>query len=193
LDKTTLRAPFAGKVGITKGHRGSFVSSGMPLVTLQEQGTVKIQFAIAEKYSDAIGVGREISFSTINSNERHTAIITATEAGIEIDSRSITVYATSRNDKKSLTPGMSVRVYFPTTAEHEAGFLLPTQALMPSGNGYSVFTIKNGLAKTTSVEIGNRTDSDALITAGLNEGDTVLISNILRTAEGTPVQVVSAD
>ncbi len=193
LDKTTLRAPFAGKAGITKAHRGSFISSGMPLVTLQEQGTVKIQFAIAEKYSDVVRVGREISFSTINSNERHTAIITATEAGIEINTRSITVYATTSNHKNLLTPGMSVRVYFPTADEHAAGFLLPTQALMPSGNGYSVFTIKNGLAKTTSIEIGNRTESEALITAGLNEGDTVLISNILRTGEGTPVQAVSAE
>lgn len=193
LNKTTIRAPFAGKVGITKVYAGSFVSAGVPLVTLQDQGTVKIQFAIAEKYTDVLRLGREISFNPINSNERHTAIITATEAGIEVNTRSMTVYAAAGNSKGSLRPGMSVRVYFPITSESAVGFLLPTQALMPSGDGYSVFTVKNGVAKTTSVQIGNRTESEALITSGLNEGDSVMISNILRAGEGTPVQAVSAN
>ena len=103
------------------------------------------------------------------------------------------VYATTSNISGRLKPGMSVSVYFPTTTINSFGFLIPTQALMPSGNGYSVFTVKNGVAKTAHVKIGNRTDAEALITSGLAQGDTVMISNILRTGDGTPVQAVSTN
>jgi membrane fusion protein (multidrug efflux system) len=193
LDKTTIRAPFAGKIGLTKVHAGAFVSPGMALVNLQEQGTVKIQFAVSEKYTDVLGKGRKVTFSTIHSKEKLSATITATEAGIDMNTRNLTVYATASNAGGFLKPGMSVRVYFPTTAENAIGFLVPTQALMPSGSGYSVFTVKDGVAKSTPVKIGNRTEAEALITKGLAQGDTVMISNILRTGEGTPVQAVSAN
>lgn len=193
LSKATIRAPFAGTVGMTKVHAGAFVSAGMPLVTLQEQGTVKIQFAVSEKYTDALRAGKKISFFIVNSDERFTAIISGMEAGIDATTRTMMVNATAKNAAGMFKPGMSVRVYFPTTTVNSFGFMIPTQSLMPSGNGYSVFTVKNGLAKTTPVQISNRTESEALITSGLAQGDTVMISNILRTGEGTPVQAVSTN
>jgi membrane fusion protein, multidrug efflux system len=193
LSKTEIRAPFSGRVGMTQLHSGAWVAAGSPLVELQDQGTVKIQFPVSEKYAEVLRFGRKISFSTINNLERYTAIITGTEAGIDRNTRNITVYATTNNTKSLLKPGMSVRIYFPTANENALGFLLPTQALMAGGNGYSVFAVKNGVAKATAVRIGNRTESDALITSGLSEGDTVMISNILRTVEGTPVQAVTAN
>lgn len=193
LSKTTIRAPFSGSVGITQFHTGALVSAGVPLVTLQDQGIVKIQFPVSEKYTEAVRLGRKISFNTINNYKRYTANITGMEAGVDMNTRNITVYATANNNEGFLKPGMSVRIYFSTTAEDAVGFVLPTQALMPSGNGYSVFTVKNGVAKTTAVQIGNRTEADVLITSGLAEGDTVMISNILRTGEGTLVQAVTAN
>ncbi len=193
LEKTTIRAPFSGTIGLTKVHAGSLVQPGVPLVILQEQGTIRIHFSISEKYTDALRKGRKITFNTINSQDKFTATIIATEAGIDLSSRNLTVNASAGNPQGYFRPGMSVRVYFPTAAENTLGFQVPTQALMPSGNGYSVFTVKNGVAKNTPVKIGNRTDANALITEGLAEGDTVMISNILRSGEGTPVVAVSAN
>lgn len=190
LSKTSLRAPFSGKTGFTQVHEGALVAPGMTLVSLQEQGTVKIQFAVSEKYADALRPGRKISFTTFSLTEKLSATITATEAGVDANTRSITVYATHANNGR-LKPGMSVKIFFPVYHEQVSGFFLPSQALMASDNGYSVYAIKNGVAKMTPVKIGNRSESEALITSGLLEGDTVLISNILRTGEGTPVQAVT--
>jgi membrane fusion protein, multidrug efflux system len=190
LSKTSLRAPFSGKTGITQVHEGALVTPGMTLVSLQEQGTVKIEFAASEKYAATLRPGRKISFTTFFSAERLTATITATEAGVDANTRSITVYATYVNNG-ILKPGMSVKIFFPIQHEDTSGFFIPSQALMASDNGYSVYTIKNGAARMTPVKIGNRSESEALITSGLVEGDTVLISNILRTGEGTPVQAVT--
>ena len=86
---------------------------------------------------------------------------------------------------------MSARIYLSTVSDDAKGITLPTESLIPSAQGYSVFTVKNGLAKMTSVTLGNRNESEALITSGLNDGDTVMVSNILRSGDGTPVQIVS--
>ena len=115
----------------------------------------------------------------------------ALNSGIDAESRTIMVQAFSANKNGKLRPGMSARVFISTVEENATGITLPTEALIPSAQGYSVFAVKNGVARITHVTIGNRTETDALITSGLNDGDTVMISNILRSGNGTPVEIVS--
>lgn len=191
LRKTSIRAPFSGTVGITRAEVGSLVSPGMPLVALQEQGSVKIHFTVPEKYVEYVKAGKIIRFAAASSNEAFRAKITATEAGIDIQSRTITVQAEASNHRGVLKPGMSARIYLSTVAEDARGITLPTESLIPGAQGYSVFRVKDGLARITSVTLGNRDESEAVIASGLHDGDTVMISNILRSMDGTPVQIVS--
>ena len=191
LSKTTIRAPFPGVIGITKVEIGSLVSPGMPLVILQEQGHIKIEFTIPEKYLAHVTKGKKIQFSTTSDGQKFAARISATESGLDIQSRTITVHAVAANHNNILRPGMSARVHLSTVSEGATGITLPTESLIPSAQGYSVFTVKNGLAKITAVTVGHRSESEVLITSGINDGDTVMISNILRAGDGTPVQIVS--
>ena len=50
--------------------------------------------------------------------------------------------------------------------------------------------IKGGIAKPTPVVISNRTETEAIITSGIKSGDSIVISNMLRVGDGTPVQAV---
>ena len=191
LSKTSITAPFSGVVGITKVEIGSLVNPGLPLVTLQDQGTVKIEFTVAEKHLPFVKTGKDISFSVLGDSVRLPATISATESGIDAESHTIMVQAFSFNKNGKLRPGMSARVFLSTVEENATGITLPTEALIPGAQGYSVFAVKKGVARITHVTIGNRTETDALITSGLNDGDTVMISNILRSGDGTPVEIVS--
>jgi membrane fusion protein (multidrug efflux system) len=191
LSKTYIKAPFSGIIGITKAYPGALVSPGMPLVSLQEQGTLKIQFTVSEKYLPLVKTGNKIQFSTELSDEKLTATIVSSEASVDMQSRNITVQATAVNTSGKLKAGMSAKVYFNTSPEDEKGILVPTEALIPGGNGYSVFIIKNGVAKITPVSVSNRNEQEALISSGVTNGDTVMVSNLLRAADGIPVSVVS--
>jgi len=175
LSKTSITAPFSGVLGITKAEIGSLVSSGMPLVTLRDQATVKVQFTVAEKYLPFVKAGKHISFSVLGDTARLPATISATESGIDSESRTITVLAFSYNKNRQLRPGMSARVFLSTVEDNATGMTLPTEALIPGAQGYSVFAVKNGAAKITQVTIGNRSETDAPITAGLSDGDTVMV------------------
>ena len=191
LSKTFIKAPFAGVIGISKVFEGSFVSPGMPLVTLQEQDKIKIAFSISEKYLPFVKKGNTIFFSTELNSGKVPASIISTEAGVDVQSRNITVHAIAANRDGSFKPGMSARIHFKTAAENTKGLLIPTEALMPGGTGYSVFVVKNNMAKTTPVVIADRNEKEARIRSGIAPGDTVLVSNLLRAADGSPLTIVS--
>ncbi len=135
--------------------------------------------------------GNKISFTTELSKEPLVATVVSTEAGVDLQSRNITVQATTNNAGGKLKAGMSAKVFFKTTAVNEKGILIPTEALLPGGNGYSVFVVKNGAAKITPVSVVNRNEKEARISTGIANGDTVMVSNMLRAGDGVPVTVVS--
>ncbi|QQT26900.1 efflux RND transporter periplasmic adaptor subunit [Sphingobacterium spiritivorum] len=190
LAKTVICAPFSGKVGITKVHLGAYVSPGTLLVDLQDQSNLKINFRLPERYLPLIKTGTAIQFSTGLSEEQYNASITATEPELDAEGRSLQVQAIIRNNGEKFRAGQSVRVYFSTEQKGKTGVMIPTEALMPGEKGYNAFVIKGGVAKPVPVLVSNRTEAEAIITSGIQSGDSVVVSNMLRVADGTPVQAV---
>ncbi|WP_073232627.1 efflux RND transporter periplasmic adaptor subunit [Pedobacter caeni] len=191
LNKTEIRAPFSGKIGISNLDPGAFVSPGTALVSLQDQATVKINFSVPEKYLPLVKTGSKINFTTALSDQQQTASIQATEPGLNAQNRALKVQASAGNPEGKFRAGLSVKIHFQTSAKNAKAINLPTEALIPSGEGYSVFVVENGLAKSKPVSIGNRTETSAIITSGLNNGDSVIVSNLLRLGDGMPVQAVA--
>jgi membrane fusion protein (multidrug efflux system) len=64
---------------------------------------------------------------------------------------------------------------------------------MPQLKGQSVFVYRNGVAKSIDVQIGLRTEEFIQITSGLNAGDTVITTNMLRLKPDARVQIVKLD
>lgn len=191
LTKTFIKAPFSGFIGISKVFEGAFVSPGMPLVNLQEQEKLKIEFSISEKYLPFVKKGSTIFFTTELNKQKTPATIISTEAGIDVQSRNITVQAIAPNADGKLKPGMSARVHFQSAAENAKGIQIPTDALIPGGSGYSVFLVKNNTAAMKPVTISDRNEKEALISSGISAGDTVMVSNLLRAADGSPLTIVT--
>ena len=67
--------------------------------------------------------------------------------------------------------------------------MVSSQALMPSSQGYSVYTVKNNHVQLSPVEIGQRSPYAVEVLHGLNNGDTVVTSNLLRLMPGAAVQI----
>lgn len=190
LQKTTIKAPFSGYIGISKVQVGALINPGMELVKLQEQSKIKVQFAVPESSVQSIRSGKEITFTISGDDQRYTAQIVASEPGLDYQNRSITVHASAENHEGLLKPGMSAKVFL-KTSEHSSGVVLPTEALLPGENGYNVFAIKNGIARITSVSIAERNEKQAVISSGISPGDTIMVSNMLRAGDGVPVELVT--
>ncbi|WP_423734965.1 efflux RND transporter periplasmic adaptor subunit [Chitinophaga caseinilytica] len=192
LAKTLVTAPFSGRIGITKVVAGAYVAPNTELVSLQDQQQVKINFSVPEKYLPLIKTGATVRFTTELGPDEHIATIKATEPGVDAANRSMLVQALANNAGNRLRAGLSARILFSTADAGTKGIAIPTEALLPGGDGYAVYVLKGGTAQITPVSIGNRTESQAIITSGLQNGDSIIVSNTLRLGNGAAAVAVAS-
>ncbi len=188
IAKTTVRAPFSGKIGLRSISEGEYLTPTTVVANLLSINPVKILFSVPEKYNSQIRVGQGIYFNVSGSNTRYRADIYAIEPGVDATTRTISIRAVAENPGGQLFPGSFARIELPLDYMLDA-VLVPTEAVIPVQNGKQVYVLKDGKAKATPVESESRTRTDLLITSGVEIGDTVLISGIMSLADDMPVRV----
>lgn len=188
LSKATIRAPFAGIIGLRAISKGSYVTPATTIAKLVNTNQLKITFSIPEKYASKITIGSILTFTTSDSKAEHTAKIYAIEPEIEVATRTLKMRAIAENPDGDLFPGAFANVILPLETINDA-LLVPSEALIPVQNGKKIFIAKNGMAKEIDVEIGARTGSSVRVISGLSAGDTVLTYGVMALKNGTPVRV----
>lgn len=188
IAKTTVRAPFSGKIGLRSISNGTYVTPTTPIAKLVNTSKLKITFSIPEKYASQMKVGNALSFTTAGSTEKFMAKIYAIEPEIEVATRTLKVRAIAENPEGKLYPGTFANVALPLDNIKDA-LLVPTEALIPIQNGKKIFVSQNGKAKEIIVQTGSRTEKEILVLTGLKAGDTVLTSGVMTLKDGAPVKV----
>lgn len=188
IAKTTVRAPFSGKIGLRAISNGTYVTPTTPIAKLVNTSQLKITFSIPEKYASQMKVGNALSFTTAGSTEKFDAKIYAIEPEIEIATRTLKVRAIAQNPDGKLYPGTYANVALPLDHIKDA-LLVPTEAIIPIQNGKKIFISENGKAKEIVVQTGSRTEKEILVLSGLKAGDTVLTSGVMTLKNGSPVKV----
>jgi len=192
IDKTEIRAPFDGIVGLRYVSEGSYVSPATRIAKLIKIQPLKIEFAIPERYAGDVKVGNELSFTIENSPDNHKARVYALEPAIDPETRTMTLRALFPNKGASLQPGRFVTVQL-IIREKEDAVKVPTEAIIPELGGEKVFTVVGGRAVSTRVITGMRTPDIVEVTEGLNPGDSVVISGIMQLRTDMPVTVIPDD
>lgn len=192
LAKTTIRAPFSGKIGLRSVSVGGYLTPTTVVANLVSTNPVKITFSVPEKYANQVKLNTKLTFTVAGSDENFQATVYAIEPGIEAATRTLQLRARADNPDGTLLPGSFANIALPLTIIEDA-LLVPSEAIVPVQNGKKVFVTENGKAKEVLVETSTRTEKDVLVTAGLKAGDTVLTTGIMTLKEGTPVKVSTAN
>lgn len=188
LAKTSVRAPFAGKIGLRSISKGTYVTPTTLIANLVNTSKVKITFSIPEKYAAQMKVGNSLTFTVAGTKEKYTAKVYAIEPGVEVETRTLKLRAVADNSKGKLLPGTFANVELPLDKITDA-LLVPTEALIPIQNGKKIFVAIGGKAKEVVVETGARTEKEILVTSGLKAGDTILTTGVMSLKDGSPVKV----
>lgn len=190
IDKTRIRAPFSGKIGIIRTYPGALVSPNAPLTTLVDDAQVKVEFAVPEKYANLVNTGSRQLFSVEGDSTQYNATVISKESFVDHDTRTLLVRAIAANPNSKLVAGQSAHLAIALHTTNDA-LQVPSQSLMPSSQGYSVFLLQHGKAQLTPVTVGQRDAERVQITKGVQAGDTVIISNQLRLSPGADVRIVN--
>jgi membrane fusion protein (multidrug efflux system) len=178
INKTEVRAPFDGTIGLRNVSIGAQVTPSTPLATIRDVKHLKIDFSVAEKYGSIIKPGYKLTFTVQGDDKKYSATVMATEQGIESDTRNLNGRAIVENNNTSLIPGQSANVEL-RLYENKDALMVPTEAVIPQARTKQLIVAKNGKASFVTIVTGIRTSSSVQVISGLNPGDTVVTTGIL--------------
>ncbi len=189
VQKTALRAPFDGIIGLRYVSEGSYVDPSIRIATLQNLQSVKLDFAVPEKYVSSVRKGQSVFFRISGRDERFEGAILAVEPKIDPVTRNVLLRAICPNTQERIMPGAFAEVEL--VLERISGALMvPTVALVPDLQGQKVYLCRGGVAQEVRVQIGLRTENKVQVTQGLAPGDTLLTTGLLQVVAGSPLKLV---
>ncbi|MEX1189124.1 MAG: efflux RND transporter periplasmic adaptor subunit [Bacteroidia bacterium] len=192
INKTEVRAPFSGVLGLKNVSEGAFVSTSTNICSLYKTEQLKLDFSIPERYSSMMKIPLVVTFNVQGNNREYSAEVFAIQPGVDQSTRSVRLRAKVENPGGELSPGRFAEVSVPL-ANNENAIMVPTQCIVPVLKGQQVWVSKNGQAKPVDVQVGFRNDKFIEVTSGLSPGDTVITSGIMSLRPGTGVRVSSFD
>ena len=188
IAKTSVRAPFSGKIGLRSISPGTYITPAILVAKLVNSGKLKITFSVPEKYANQIKLNSNLSFTVTGSTQSYSAKVYAIEPEVQIATRTLQVRALAENKDGKLLPGTFANVELPLDIIKDA-IVIPTEAIIPVQDGKKVFISNMGKAKEVMVETTTRTDASILVLSGLKVGDTLITSGVMSLKEDTPVKV----
>ncbi|HET6585557.1 MAG TPA: efflux RND transporter periplasmic adaptor subunit [Nannocystaceae bacterium] len=185
LAKTRIRAPFTGTLGIRHVSEGAWVGPTVPLASLYDTTRLKLDFRVPERWAGTIAVGREFSFRVPGSPTVHKGEIAVVEPRNEPATRSLLERGVV-DETEGLRPGQFATVSI-QSAPVDAMFV-PAFAVVPSERGHNVYVERDGVAHEVIIQLGQRTPERVEVLSGLQIGDRVIVTNLLRLREGAEVE-----
>jgi len=199
IARKTVRAPFAGKLGIRRISVGQFLVKGSPVVSLQSLDPVYVEFSLPQQRLGDLTEGLKIGVSTdAYPGQRFEGTITAVNPDIDPVTRNVRVQATLANGEGRLRPGMFVSVEM-ILARSEEVFFVPSTAVLHAPFGDSLFVIEEGEAgpdgarplvvRQRLVRLGTRQGDFVVATEGVQAGDRIVSTGVFKLRPGMPVTI----
>lgn len=188
IQKTEIKAPFSGKIGLGEITNGAYIAPSDAIATIHNIDKIKIDFNIPERYATQIKVGAKINFKVQGQSEIFQGTVYAISPNIKESTRTIQIKAIANNIDSKLYPGSFADIEMPLDFNNKA-IMVPSEAIIPDMKGHKVYLYNSGEAKISQVKLGIRKEKYVQIIEGLNIGDTLITSSILQLKPKAPVKI----
>ena len=195
IEKKTLRAPFAGRLGIRRVNLGESLNAREPVVSLQSLAPVYADFSLPQQTLSQLATGLVVQVvSDAYPGEKFTGTVTALNPELDALTRAVRVQATFANTNQLLRPGMFARMEVVLPGEQRV-LAVPATAILSAPFGDSVYVIEfqagstNRVARQQFVRTGRALGDFVSILSGLKAGDRVVSSGVFKLRNGSGVVV----
>ena len=199
LDKKTLRAPFAGHLGIRAVDLGQYLGAGTVIVTLQALDPIFMDFFVPQQAVDQVKIGEQIAVKVdAYKDQTFAGEISAINPKVDASSRNVQVRATLKNADHRLLPGMYATVEIPTGAPENL-ITLPQTAISFSPYGDTVYIVDDKgagadgkpqlVARQSFITTGATRGDQVAVLKGIGEGDLIVTSGQLKLHNGSSVLI----
>lgn len=187
IERTTVRAPFAGAVGQRFVSVGDYVTTGTRLLTLQTVDPQRVVIEVPERYAGRLRRDQTVDFTVAAEPERtFEARVDFIDPVVQPANRMIVVKASAPNSDGTLKAGMFIEARL-AIATRVGAVVVPEDAVQPLRTANVVWAVVDGLASRRVVNLGTRSRGVVEIVSGVEAGEQVVVGGLERMAEGMPV------
>jgi membrane fusion protein (multidrug efflux system) len=199
IAKKTIRAPFAGRLGIRQVNLGQILKEGDPIASLQTLDPIYVNFSLPQQRLASLTPGTPVRVSTdAAAGKSFDGKINAVNPDLDPITRSVRVQAKLPNSDEQLHPGMfaSVEVVLPTK---QNVLVIPATAVLYAPYGDSVFVVEQKKNEKTNqpetilrqqlIRVGTARGDFVTVVDGLKAGESVVTSGVFKLRPGEPVMV----
>ena len=186
LAKRTVRAPFAGTVGLSDLSSGAPVSSSKAIATIDDMSAVTVAFEVPVSVAGELAIGQAVgATSAALPGATLAGTVSALDSRIDAASRTLKVEARVPNERGLIKPGMAVTILLSIPGEARPS--VPSLAIQWDRRGSFVWTVDGGKARRTPVQIIGRRSGVVTVAGDLGAGDQVVVEGVLRLRDGAAV------
>ncbi len=199
IAKKTVRAPFAGRLGLRLVNLGQILREGDALTTLQTLDPIYVNFSLPQQRVAQLTVGTKVRVTTDAApGQIFDGEITALNSEVDVATRNMRVQATLQNREEKLRAGMfaNVEVVLPAALEVIA---IPATSVSYAPYGDSVFVVdekrddKTGqveqVLRQQFVRLGATRGDFVDVVDGLKPGQLVVTSGVFKLRAGMHVVI----
>jgi membrane fusion protein (multidrug efflux system) len=196
IEKKTIRAPFAGRLGIWQVNVGASVDARRALVSLQSLTPVYVDFSMPQQNLSQLKTGQAVQ-ATCDAypDQKFDGTLTAINPDLDATTRSVPLRATFENTNQLLRPGMFVRVAV-VLPQAQPVLAVPATAILSAPFGDSVYVIEQStnaagglVVRQQFVRTGASHGDSVSVLSGLKPGDRVVSAGLFKLRNGAPVTV----
>lgn len=193
IEKKTVAAPFAGRLGIRLVDLGEYLSPGVAIVSLQALDPLYVDFSLPERHLPDVSVGQAVEVRvTAVPGETFTGEVSAINPGIDVATRTVRVRATLANRDLKLRPGMFAETATLLPARANV-VTIPRVAVTYNPYGDTVFVVqeKDGqlVAQRRQLTTGQVQGDQVEIVDGLQPGERVVLAGQVKLRAGQAIKI----
>lgn len=187
LDKTVIRAPFSGVIGLRQISPGAYIKKGDDIVRLDALSRLKLEVPVPEIFITRVRIGLPVKV-TVDAlpGQTFNGTVHAIDPVVDSASRNMRVRARIANPRNVLKPGMFARVSADLGGKTSA-IWVPEQVVVPRADGNFVFAVIDGKADLRPVKLGRREPGRVEVVEGLKAGETIVLDGQIKLRPGVPV------
>jgi membrane fusion protein (multidrug efflux system) len=198
IDRKTIRAPFAGILGIRQVNLGQYLAGGDPIVSLQSLNPIYANFGVPQQQAGHVRIGRTVRITAGDvAGVAFVGRVTAIDSTVNEATRNIQVQATLANGDGTLRPGMFVQTQL-SLGTGRSIVALPGSAIGYAPYGDSVFVVTdlkdpNGQpyrgVRQQFVKLGGSRGDQVAVVSGVQPGEEIVTSGVFKLRNGAAVLV----
>lgn len=194
IAKKTIRAPFAGRLGIRIVNLGEYLDTGKPVVSLQSLTPIHADFSLPQQALAQLSAGMRVRLTMDAFPDRQfDGTLKAINPDLDPSTRSVRLQAIFENPAQLLRPGMFARIEVLLPSEENV-LVIPATSVLSAPYGSSVYIIEpstnaaGGLVVRQQFIRTGRTRGDFVsVETGLKPGEKVVSSGLFKLRNGLSV------